>query len=360
MKIDSIRSTPIRIRRTILLTTSYGRNAESNTVLVEVRADDGLTGYGMTTSAAPWYGDSIEDIVAHLDRYLAPAMIGRDPLNIVDAVKHLDRVRAGALYAKSALEHALWDLKGKALGVPVYQLLGGRAQDGIHLHGFAHYGAPDEMADGARAEATAGWTVLKMKIGVDPAGDLARYRAVREAVGDRATFQLDGNTGYTLVQAVPTLTEMVRLGGVGIVEQPVRTLDEMAELGRRLAVPLMIDESINRPEDVIEIAQRRAGHVLHMKLHKFGGLLKAHRIASVAHAAGIVLSVAPYTDVELAAAAHFAAAMPHATWPAGYTPMEDSILTEPIVPTGQRVLPPDRPGFGVEIDAERVAALAVR
>jgi muconate cycloisomerase len=360
MKIESIESTPIRIRRTILLTTSYGRNAESNTVLVEIRTDEGLIGYGMTTSAAPWYGDSVEDIITHLERYLVPAMIGRDPLNIVDAVKHLDRVRSGALYAKSALEHALWDLKGKALGAPVYQLLGGRAQEGIHLHGFAHYGRADEMARAARAEVEAGWTVLKMKVGVDPVGDLVRYRAVRDAVGDRATFQLDGNTGYTLAEAIPALAEMVRLGGVGILEQPVRTLDEMAELGRRFPVPLMIDESINRPEDALEIAKRRAGHVLHMKLHKFGGLLKAQRIASIAQAAGILLSVAPYTDVELAAAAHFAAAMPHATWPAGYTPMEDSILTEPIVPTGQRVLPPEGPGFGVDVDRERVAALTAR
>jgi muconate cycloisomerase len=360
MKITGIRSRPIRIRRSILLTTSYGRNAESNTVLVEVRTDQGVTGYGMTTSAAPWYGDSIEDILAHLDRYLAPAMMGRDPLNIVDAVRHLDRVRGGALYAKSALEHALWDLKGKALGVPVYQLLGGRAQDGIHLHGFAHHDAPDAMADAARAEVAVGWTVLKMKVGVEPAGDLMRYRAVRDAVGDRAVFQLDGNTGYTLAQAIPTLTEMVGMGGVGILEQPVRALDEMAELGRRLPVPLMIDESINRPEDAFEIAQRRAGHVLHMKLHKFGGLLKAQRIAAIAHAAGMLLSVAPYTDVELAAAAHFAAATPHATWPAGFTPMEDSILKQPIQPTGQRVLPPDGPGFGVEIDDDRVKALAPR
>jgi muconate cycloisomerase len=360
VKITRIRSTPIRIRRTIPLTTSYGRTPESHTVLVEVHTDQDLVGYGMTTSAAPWYGDSVDDILAHLDRYLAPAMIGHDPRGIVAAVTRLDRVRTGALYAKSALEHALWDLKGKALGVPVYQLLGGRSQDGIHLHGFAHYGTPAQMADAARAEVEAGWTLLKMKIGVDPAGDLVRYRAVRHAIGDRARFQLDGNTGYTLAQAIPTLTEMVGLGGVGIIEQPVRTLDEMAELGRRVAAPLMIDESINRPEDAVEIARRRAGGVLHMKLHKFGGLLKAQRIAAVAQAAGLLLSVAPYTDVELAAAAHFAAAMPHATWPAGYTPMEDSILAAPILPTGQRVLPPEGPGFGIDIDRDRLAALAAR
>jgi muconate cycloisomerase len=359
MRITRVRSTAVRIRRSILLATSYGKTPDSNTVLVEVETDQGITGYGQTTSAAPWYGDSIEDIKAHLDRYLGPAMLGRDPLNIEDAVRHLDRVRTGALYAKSGLEFALWDIKGKALGVPVYQLLGGRVQDGVHLHGFAHFGAPEQMAEVARAEVEAGWTVLKMKIGIEPAGDLKRYRAVREAVGDRAVFQVDGNTGYTMAQAVPTLTAMVGMGGVGIVEQPVRTLDEMAGLARILNVPLMADESINRPEDAVEIATRGAAHVLHMKLHRFGGLLKAKRIAAVAEAAGMLLSVGPYTDVELAVAAHFAASTPNAIWPAGFTPMEDSILTEPMAMTGQRVAPRERPGLGVEIARERLAALAV-
>lgn len=358
MRITRVRSTIVRIRRRILLTTSYGRMPDSTTVLVEVDTDEGVTGFGQTTSAAPWYGDSVGVITSDLSGHLGPAMVGRDPCDIEGAVQWLDQVRPGALYAKSAVEFALWDIKGKALGVPVYRLLGGRVQDGIRLHGFVHLGAPDQMAALARAEVEAGWTVLKMKIGLDPEADLARYRTVREVVGDRAVFQLDGNTGYTLDQAVPVLTAMVRTGAVGVIEQPVRSLEEMAHLARVLTAPLMADESLNRPEDAEEIADRGAASVLHMKLHKFGGLVKARRIARIAQAAGMQVSVAPYTDVELAAASHFAAATPNATWPAGFTPMEDSILTEPIQMTGQRVLPRERPGLGVEIDRERLEALA--
>jgi muconate cycloisomerase len=270
----------------------------------------------------------------------------------------MDRVLAGALFAKTAVEFALWDLAGKALGVPVYQLLGGRVQDGIHLHGFVHHGTTDRMVGMARQQADEGWAVLKMKIGMHPADDLARYAAVLEAVSGRARFQLDGNTGYSLSQAAPILQEMERLGGVAVFEQPVASAADMARLARMLTTPLMADESLYTPQDAFALARDGSARVLHLKLHKFGGLLKAKRIAAVAEAAGLQLSVAPYTDIELAAAAHFAAATPGAVWPAGFTPMEDTVLTEPIQAAGQRVLPPEGPGLGVEVDRARLVRLS--
>jgi muconate cycloisomerase len=358
MRITRIRATPVRIARSILLTTSYGATLDSSTVVVEVETNEGLVGLGQTTSAAPWYGDSVAAIMEHLDHSLAPAMIGCDPLNIEDAVRRMDHFLPGALFAKTGLEFAFWDLAGKALGVPVYRLLGGRVHEGICLHGFVHHGTAAEMAERARQQMEEGWTVLKMKIGMDPAEDLTRYRAVREAVGDRARFQLDGNTGYTLGQAVPTLQELERLGGVAVFEQPVKSNAEMAHLRTMLASPLMADETLHTPADALEIARLGCAHVLHLKLHKFGGLLKARRIAAIAEAAGMRVSVAPYTDIELAAAAHFAAAVPNATWPAGFTPMEDSVLAEPIRMGGQRVLPRETPGLGVELDQTCLARLS--
>jgi L-alanine-DL-glutamate epimerase-like enolase superfamily enzyme len=359
MRIKRVDAHIVRIKRHYRLVTSYGAIPDTTTVLVEIQTDEGLAGIGQSTASAPWYGESAEAMMAHITYYLSPALIGQDPTNIEGLVARMDRALPEGLYAKSAVEFALWDLKGKALGVPVYQLLGGRAQEGILLHGFVHHGEIDNMVEMARAQAAEGWRVLKMKIGLDPAADLARYRAVREAVGDSAGFQVDGNTGYTLTEAIPTLKAMERLGGIAIVEQPVRSLDAMARLAAVLEVPVMADESVESPRDAFDIARTGAARVLHLKLHKFGGLLKAKRIAAVAEAADMQVSVAPYTDVELAAAAHFAASTPNAVWPAGFTPMEDSILTEPIEPSGQRVIPSDRPGLGVELDRDRLADLAV-
>lgn len=358
MRITRVRAWHVCMRRQFRLTTSYGATADSVTVVVALDTDGGLTGFGQTTSAAPWYGESAEAIMVQIERYLGPAVLGRSPLDIEALVPVLDRGLPSALYAKSAIELALWDLKGQALGAPVYQLLGGRAQEGIHLHGFVHLGTMEEMVAMTHQQIEEGWTVLKMKIGLSPVEDTARFAAVHEAAGGRAAFQLDGNTGYSLAEALPTLRAMERLGGVAVFEQPVRSLDEMARLARTLETPLMADELLNSPEDAFQIARRRAAHVFHMKLHKFAGLLRAKRMAAIAEAAGIVLSVAPYTDVELAAAAHFAASTPNATWPAGFTPMCDTILTDPIQVVGRRVRPSERPGLGVAVDLTHLAAVA--
>ena len=88
-----------------------------------------------------------------------------------------------------------------------------------------------------------------------------RYRAVAEAVGDRAVIQVDGNTGYTIAQAIPALTAMESIGALGAIEQPVARLDDMAEIARRLTTPVMADEAIYPPADAIEVVRKMIGRV---------------------------------------------------------------------------------------------------
>jgi L-alanine-DL-glutamate epimerase-like enolase superfamily enzyme len=228
------------------------------------------------------------------------------------------------------------------------------------LHGTVHFGTPEEMARSARDGAAAGWKLMKMKIGLDPRDDLRRYRAVRAAVPDDVRFQLDGNTGYALGEAIQTIREMERIGGVGIIEQPVKTIAEMAKLARAIESPVQADEAVLTPRDAYEIAVAGAAHVLHLKLHKLGGLLRAREIATVAAAAGLTVSVAPYTDLELAAASHFAAATHNASWGAGFTPMAASILRTPVEPLGQIVPPPPGAGLGVDVDLDSLRELRHR
>jgi muconate cycloisomerase len=201
-----------------------------------------------------------------------------------------------------------------------------------------------------------GWTWFKSKIGFGVEEDLAWYRGVREAVGDRAKFQLDGNMGYTLGAAVQALTRMERMGGLALVEQPVRYVDEMAELARRLETPLQADEALTSPRSVYEISRKHAAHVLHFKIHKYGGLLQAKRMAAIGEAAGLELSSGGYFDILAAAAAHFAASTPNVKWPSGVSDMMDTLLVEPYEPRDQLLEPPERPGLGVELDVDKLAA----
>ncbi len=356
MKISEVVASAIRIPRSSLLTTSYGSENWATTVLVEVSTDEGITGIGQASVDAPFYGESLEGMLANVRAHLAPAVIGENPLDIT----HLNAKMRAALpshwFSHSGVEMALWDLKGKALGAPVHQLLGGKYRPGLTLMGFVHHDTPEQMAQTAtEALDRHGYQVLKMKIGLDPDGDLKRYRAVAEAVGDRAVIQADGNIGYTIHQAIPTLKKMEDIGSLGAVEQPVARLEDMADLASRLHTPVMADEAIYPPEDAIEVVRRKAASVALMKISKHGGLDNVARIGAIFEAAGLSLSIAIYYDLIAVAAAHLAAALPCVTWPSPATGLNDTIVASPFAADGLELRAPDGPGLGVELDWDKVA-----
>ena len=360
MKIVEVRSIIAAVPRRRSLKTRYGESPDTVTVVVKVRTDQGITGVGQTVAPAPWYGETAEAIKANVDKYLRPAILGENPFAIEWLFDRMHRSLRGAPYSITAVEYALWDIKGKALGVPVYELLGGKCRAGAPLHAFVEREGVDETAARVEELADQGWTWFKTKIGFGVEEDLAWYRGLREKVGDGVRFQLDGNTGYTLGEALQALSQMERVGGVGLFEQPVRYLDEMAVLATRLATPLQADELLTGPRTAYEVAAGQAAHVLHFKIHKYGGLLQAKRMAAVAEAAGLEISVAPYFDVLAAAATHFAASCGIAKWPAGFSDMQDTLLAEPFEPDGQVAEPPERPGLGVELDEDKLAAYSAR
>ena len=359
MKISAVEATIVNIARQRALATAYGVSPATNTVVVQLRTDAGITGLGQTVAPAPWGGNTAATIKLQIERVLGPALLGEDPFNIERLHQKLFQALRGASNAITALDFALWDIKGKALNVPVYQLLGGACMPGAVLHGFVEREAPAAMAARIEELAADGWLWFKTKIGFGVTEDVKWYSQLRELVDERVQFQLDGNTGYTLGAAVAALTQLEALGGVALFEQPVRYLDEMAALAARLKTPLQADESTGGgPRAVYEIATARAAYVLHFKIHRYGGLLPAARMAAIAEAAGLEISVAPYFDIIAAAAAHFAAATPIAKWPAGFSDMTDTILAEPYMPTGKILEPLPGPGLGIAIDEDKLAYYA--
>ena len=360
MKITDIASTIVNIDRSRDLATAYGVSSSTNTVVVKVATDDGITGWGQTVAPAPWNGDAVEVVKHHIDRYLAPAVIGQDPFNIERLHQLMFEALRSAVNARTALDFALWDIKGKALGVPVYQLLGGAVMPGALCHGFVEREEPAAMAARIDELAEEGWTWFKTKIGFAVADDLLWYSQLRQLVPQPIVFQLDGNTGYTLGEAAQAMTRLEAMGGVALFEQPVRYLDEMADLAARLSTPLQADEATAGPRSVYEIARAKAAHVLHFKIHRYGGLLPSVRMAHIAEAAGLEISVAPYFDIIAAAAAHLATATPIAKWPAGFSDMTDSILAQPYAPTGAILKAPDAPGLGIKVDEDKLAFYAAR
>jgi muconate cycloisomerase len=354
MKITRVTSTITAIPRTTALSTAYGTRDDATTVVVEIETDEGVTGIGQTAVDPPHFGAA--GMKANIDSYLAPAIIGKSPLAIEALHRVMDRALPGYLSTRGAVDIALWDLGGKALGVPVYQLLGGRLREGIALMAMVPHGTPEAMHDATQRLLVTPYPALKMKIGMGMADDLARYAAVRDAAADRAVIQVDGNRGYSLAQARVAIGAMERLGGLGMIEQPVARMDDLADLARRFTAPVMADESLDSPEAMLDLVRRGAAHAGFLKIHKVGGLTNALRIAHIAESAGIELSVAIYYDVLAATAAHVAAALPAITWPSFVNPLADTLLTTSLAPTGLLFPIPSGPGLGIALDRDRLRA----
>lgn len=354
-KIQLIDVRAITIERQHTLTTAYGPRNDATTILVQMHTDDGLTGLGQAAVDQPYYGETAESMLANIRTYLAPALSGENPFDIERLAALMRQTLPGHEASHSALEMALWDIKGKALGVEVYQLLGGRVRHGIDIMASVTHGEPEAMASEAmELLERAAYPIVKLKIGMGIDEDVRRYRAVREAVGNRAALQVDANAGYNYGDALLALSRLIEIGNLAMVDQPVARLDDMAALARALPVPFMADESISGLPDALDIVRQRAAAAGFLKIGKQGGLLQVQKIAAIFEAAGMAMSMGIYYDVIAAAAAHLAAALPTVTWPSPFTDLIGSILTEPLVPDGLRLPVPDGPGLGVELDPEQV------
>lgn len=350
----------IAIERSSTLTTAYGPRNDATTVLVQMHTDDGLIGFGQAAVDQPYYGETAEAMLANIRKYLAPALGGENPFDIERLVRLLRRTLPGHEASQSALEMALWDIKGKALGVPVYQLLGGKLRDGISVMGSLTHAEPEAMArEAVAALDRLPFPVIKLKVGMGVEDDVRRYAAVRDAVGDRTALQVDANAGYSFGEALTALSRLVDIGNLVMVDQPVARIDDMAELARRLPVPLMADESIAGPDVALDIVVRRAAAGGFLKIGKHGGLLQVQKIAAIFEAAGMSISMGIYYDVIAAAASHLAAALPAVTWPAAFTDLTGTILTEPLIPDGLLLRVPEGPGLGIELDPEQVERFTI-
>lgn len=241
-------------------------------------------------------------------------------------------------------------------------LLGGRVRDDIPVgQSVGIKATPEAVSEAERYVHDEGFTSVKVKVGADPDADEQRVRAIADAVGDEVPIRVDANQGYTADVALELFRRLERDLDLLLVEQPVARddVDGMRRLTRALETPVLADESCFTPQDAYTVVNRNAADVLNIKIMKAGGLVPASRIAATAAAAQYPVAVGSMVElgVGTAAGAHFAATLPHATYPSdvkGTTLFEDDVLVEPIdVPDGRTPVP-TAAGLGVELDETKV------
>ena len=286
MKITEVVIRPVRIpRKDAMAVWRHQYDALPN-VYVAIRTDAGVTGYGEAAPIADYFGETQETAVEGLRHYLAPLMIGKDPLNIRERVLEMDRVIPRNPCSKAGIDIALHDLKGKALGCPVWSLLGGKTQTEIPLTFVVGIDKSiDKMVDKAMNAQKAGFSTVKVKGGEDVRQDLERLTLLRRGMGpDGPWLRLDANTGYN------NSPETWRYAGafadlkLALLEQPfpAEEWDALRKLRDRITTPILLDESMQSGWAMKQLAASPEGFVANIKVQIAGGLLKASQLVDAA------------------------------------------------------------------------------
>jgi muconate cycloisomerase len=329
-------------------------------VIVELRLGNGVIGIGeaATLGGPRWSEESVESIKATIDTYLAPALIGSAADRFEAARVRMDEAAKRNNAAKGAIDSALFDAVGKTLGVPVVQLLGGVVRESVPVLWTLASGDPLQEIDEAERKIAAGLhNTFKVKIGAQtPEADMARMRRLAGALEGRASLIVDANQAWdetTALRCLPVLAEI----GVTLIEQPLPAWNilGMARLRTRSTVPLMADECVFSPHDMLEVARAGAADVVSLKLVKHGGLLAMREVASVARSAGIGLYGGCLLESSIGAAAHLQvfAGLRDLVWGCehfGPQILTGDLVTEPLRFADFHVYLPSGPGLGVTLD----------
>jgi L-alanine-DL-glutamate epimerase-like enolase superfamily enzyme len=365
MKITEVEAIPfgVPIRN---FADAYADFSVSNAVLVKIHTDEGTVGFGEACAWEPeFYGETLESVTSTIDKYIAPRIIGENPFDINRIMAIIDANLARITCAKEGIDLALHDLVGKILNVPVYALLGGRFRDKIPVASEIGIDTPEAMARQARDVLNMGIKVIKIKGSPDMAMDVQRIKTVREALGDDVGLRLDPNAAWTTMGTIKVLKE-VEDCHLQLLEQPIASWDlkGMAHIRNSIGIPLMADESIWTPQDVIKIAEYGAADIINIKIAKSCGLQLGKKIEAVAESAGLPCIAG--TEIEpgfsCAAKLHFAASMkihPLASEFTELSLLKENVLIQKMQVKDGCVEVPDGPGFGVELNEDVFEKLVI-
>ncbi|UNK50359.1 dipeptide epimerase [Lysobacter sp. S4-A87] len=312
MKITDIRFGMLRVPLKTPFKTALRTVEAVEDIVVSVHTDTGQVGYGEAPATAVITGDTHGSIIEAIRKFIAPRVIGQEIANL----NHITSLIQGALEkntsAKAAVEIAVYDLFGQLYGVPLYKMLGG-GDPVITTDITISVDYIDKMVADSISAVDRGFESLKIKVGKDIGVDIERVKAIYAAVEGRALLRLDANQGWSAKQAVYAISMLEDAGvRLELVEQPVKAkdLDGMKYVTERVHTPIMADESVFGPTEVIDLIRMRAADIINIKLMKTGGLSNAIRIADIAELYGVecMIGCMLESSISVAAAVHLAVA----------------------------------------------------
>lgn len=373
MRIKEIHTYPITlpVRPEFVIVSSAGQHAVSRYVLVELRTDEGISGWGEATVMPIWSGETQGSALAAINQLLGPIVIGRDPADVEETAAQMDAVLIDNFFTKAALEMALLDLAGKAAGKPVYEMMAGAAVNPLRIPIKFSIGLrePENAAEIAAEKVREGFTALKMKVGPDAEKDILRVRLVREAVGPDVRLNIDVNGGWSVDESIRQIPRYLPFN-LDYVEQPVPRwdIDGMAKVRAASPLPIMADESLFSVWQAEQVLRKRAADLISIYPGKNGGILRSLTISKLAAAEGVACHVGSNLEWDIATAAMCQLVAAAANVPVNQYPVDvlgplyyaERPKRQAVRFEGGHVEVPPGPGLGLDVDGAEIEALSQR
>jgi L-alanine-DL-glutamate epimerase-like enolase superfamily enzyme len=369
VKIERIDTYPVRyptVGRFKFFEGPEGSPQGRPAVLIRIQADDGTVGWGESVPIPKWSDETLEGADILIRRYLAPELLGRDPFDIEGAHAVMNRAIApgfstGAPITKAGIDLALHDLVGKLTGQSLAQMWG-RPRGGPIRISWTLNPKTLEETEGLIAQGLKrGYTTFNIKVAPDPKVDLELARIVKRLAPDGFLWA-DANGGYDLPTALEVAPRLADIG-VSVLESPIRPnrISGYRALKKQGALPILMDEGVISPEDLIEFIKLDMMDGVAMKPARCGGLLPQRRQIEIIEDAGLLWLGSGLTDPDVSLAASLALYGAYGLkTPAalnGPQFLAASVLKRPLEVTNGHLAVPEGAGLAVEIDEKKVKNL---
>lgn len=347
---------PFKIATALYTTQPY--------VIIKLHTDVDVVGYGEACPCYEFTGETIGTVMSILKDRIFPSIRGEDAFNVEAITSKMDEATVGNTSAKGAVDMAVYDVMGKVLNQPVYNLLGGCVRDKALYLGGASITTIEETVETCVKDVSKGIRELKIKVGEDPTIDAEKIRRVREAVGSDVQIRVDANQGWRTPQRAIKAIKLMERCELQLVEQPILAwnLRGLSGIRRIVDVPIMLDESVHTSKDAVKAIEAEACDIINIKLMKSGGIYEALKINSVAEASGVdcFMGGMGETSIGQAAALHVIASkgnIKHADveLPADEWGLEEDIasgLEQTKVDNTLYMKMPSASGLGVQVNEE--------
>ncbi len=362
MKIKKIEiyPSPIKLKEPFII--SLGKHEYAENIIVLIKTDDGLTGFGECCPFKTINGESMESGVV-VGKYLAQNLLGKNPLDIAACSAVMDATIYGNSSIKSAFDIALYDIAAQHAQLPLYAFLRGKNNKILLTDYTISIDNADKMAADAQKIIAAGFQIIKVKLGGTKEQDIERIKNIREAIGNEIPLRIDANQGWKAEEALDILTALAPYN-LQHCEEPIPRWDfmELPRIKKESPISIMADESCCDHHDAKRLIALSACDQFNVKLGKSSGIFKALKIIQLAEAADIKMQVGGFLESRLAftASAHLALSsnnIIHFDFDSPLMLKEDYVLGGILYNSKGEITVPETSGLGASVDENYLKAL---